>query len=187
MTDKPDSKTVFRNGIITTLTNVLFVNQAMSILVRLAEGSVKHDRTAATFTVDGKLLDDITALTLAFARFDTLNPNYKTFLDVSKQLAEAKKAGKPIDPEIDKAIEMVEAALVGPLQNIGNPQKPGPDETLAFVKTLLDQDKPLDGYTLQSCCICYGGDSFPTKMEEALKCHKSILSTKIREFENGRE
>jgi len=37
-----------------------------------------------------------------------------------------------------------------------------------------------DNQTVQQCCICYGGNSFPGPMKEALKCHLSILKYKSR-------
>ena len=36
----------------------------------------------------------------------------------------------------------------------------------------------IDNNTVQSCCICYGGNSFPGPMKEALECYLSILSAK---------
>lgn len=44
----------------------------------------------------------------------------------------------------------------------------------------LAVEKKIDNYTLQNCCICYGGDSFPTKMRDALECHQDILAARIR-------
>jgi len=39
-------------------------------------------------------------------------------------------------------------------------------------------DTKPDNPTVQQCCICYGGNSFPGPMREALECHLSILSHK---------
>ncbi len=39
-------------------------------------------------------------------------------------------------------------------------------------------DREPDNQTIQQCCICYGGSSFSGPMEEALKCHLSILKSK---------
>jgi hypothetical protein len=47
------------------------------------------------------------------------------------------------------------------------------------VKSLLQliNTKP-DNYTVQSCCLAYGGNSFPGPMEEALITHLSILNSR---------
>lgn len=47
------------------------------------------------------------------------------------------------------------------------------------IRLLIKADP--DNYTIQSCCICYGGDSFPTKIKEVLKGHSEILDSKIRQ------
>lgn len=47
------------------------------------------------------------------------------------------------------------------------------DEVLAVLS-----EEP-DNYTVQSCCICYGGNSFPGPMREALKCHLAILQSRF--------
>lgn len=39
-------------------------------------------------------------------------------------------------------------------------------------------DAEPDNYTVQNCCICYGGNSFSGPMKEALECHLNILKTK---------
>ena len=36
-----------------------------------------------------------------------------------------------------------------------------------------------DASTIQQCCICYGGKSFPGPMKEALMCHLSILEWRL--------
>jgi hypothetical protein len=36
-----------------------------------------------------------------------------------------------------------------------------------------------DSYTVQSCCLSYGGNSFPKPIADALKCHISILRSKV--------
>lgn len=43
-------------------------------------------------------------------------------------------------------------------------------------EVLLD---PLDNYAVQSCCICYGGNSFPGPMKDALKCLMEIIHSRI--------
>jgi hypothetical protein len=66
----------------------------------------------------------------------------------------------------------------------GVPALEGPCQTCAAFFTVLDsifklvKAKP-NNYTLQSCCVCYGGSSFPGPMEEALECHGEILATDI--------
>ena len=46
----------------------------------------------------------------------------------------------------------------------------------AYSKVLAE---PIDNYTLQSCCICYGGNSFPGPMREALECFSNIMQSRI--------
>ena len=36
-----------------------------------------------------------------------------------------------------------------------------------------------DASTIQQCCICYGGKSFPGPMNDALMCHLSILKSRL--------
>ena len=40
---------------------------------------------------------------------------------------------------------------------------------------------PLDNYTIQSCCICYGGSSSPGAITDALKCYREIIQSRIDE------
>jgi hypothetical protein len=40
----------------------------------------------------------------------------------------------------------------------------------------------IDNYTVQSCCICYGGNSFPGPMLDALKCHLQIIQSRVDEI-----
>lgn len=36
-----------------------------------------------------------------------------------------------------------------------------------------------DNYVIQSCCICYGGNSFPGPIREALECFTNIIHTRV--------
>jgi hypothetical protein len=54
------------------------------------------------------------------------------------------------------------------------------DETkarLAAIESVLSA--PIDNYTVQSCCICYGGNSFPGPMKEALECFVEIMQSRV--------
>jgi hypothetical protein len=43
-----------------------------------------------------------------------------------------------------------------------------------------------DSYTVQSCCLAYGGSSFSGPIKDALICHLSILRAKLVEnLEDG--
>jgi hypothetical protein len=48
------------------------------------------------------------------------------------------------------------------------------------VDEALNPDFEKDGYLLQSACVCYGGDSFPSKMKEALKVAFSITKARVK-------
>ena len=46
----------------------------------------------------------------------------------------------------------------------------------AYEKVLREA---LDNYTIQSCCICYGGNSFPGPMKDALECFIQIVNSRV--------
>lgn len=48
---------------------------------------------------------------------------------------------------------------------------------LAVYDAVLSE--PIDNYTVQSAAICYGGDSFPGPIKEALECYQAILQSRI--------
>ena len=37
----------------------------------------------------------------------------------------------------------------------------------------------IDNYMVQNCCICYGGNSFPGPMREALECFVEIVHSRV--------
>lgn len=37
----------------------------------------------------------------------------------------------------------------------------------------------LDSHMVQCCCICYGGNSFPGPMKEALQCAIEIINARV--------
>lgn len=56
------------------------------------------------------------------------------------------------------------------------------DETKAMLRAYSETlREEIDNYTVQSCCICYGGSSFPGPMLEALKCHLQIIHSRVDE------
>lgn len=51
------------------------------------------------------------------------------------------------------------------------------DEAKAHLAALeAALNAPIDNYMVQSCCICYGGNSFPGPMKEALECFVEIVN-----------
>jgi hypothetical protein len=43
-----------------------------------------------------------------------------------------------------------------------------------------------DATTIQQCCLCYGGNSFPGPMRDALMCHIAILRGRLQASRKGK-
>lgn len=59
-------------------------------------------------------------------------------------------------------------------QQLAEARRAGMEEAAKLIET------DPDNYTVQNCCICYGGSSFPGPIKDVLMCHNKILASRCR-------
>mgnify|MGYP001588134252 CR=1 FL=1 len=95
---------------------------------------------------------------------------------------------------IEEAARAYCAACDAALPNPGDAREAPVREGIAAVVALVVErateviKREPDNYTVQNCCLSYGGDSFSGPMKQALECHRDILVREIlRTFAAGTE